>query len=204
VTSTGHLEAADTSSTPFASEFGVFELRAFGFRDGSEHAALVTGNPSRDERPLVRIQSSCLTGTSFGALLCDCRQQLHEALRLIAREGSGCVIYLDQEGRGHGLVEKIRHIADIAAGSDTVEAALRRGVPPDARDYDHAASILKAVVGTPRPIRLLTNNPEKIARLEASGVQVGERLSIETEPTDGNREYLLVKKRRMGHLLTRV
>lgn len=194
----------ETSSTPFASRFGSFELRAFELGDGSEHAAIVAGSPDLDARPLVRVQSSCLTGTAFGALLCDCRQQLQDSLSLIAAEGSGCVLYLDQEGRGHGLVEKIRHIADIAAGSDTVEAALRRGVPPDVRDYSGAATVLRAVLGGDRPIRLLTNNPEKIRGLTDAGLTIAERVPLEVEPTDGNRDYLRVKKERMGHLLTRV
>lgn len=197
--STGTLRK---STTPFGSAFGRFLLTAYEV-DGHEHAALVAGDLCEEKAPLVRVQSSCLTGTAFHALLCDCRQQLDAALAMVASRG-GCVLYLAQEGRGHGLVEKINHISAIAAGADTVDAALDRGVEPDARDYRMVAPMLDDLLGGLRPIRLLTNNPAKIRGLEEAGVAVTERVPLETDPTPGNREYLLVKKQRMGHLLTRV
>lgn len=162
------------------------------------------GEPRRDAiPPLVRIQSSCLTGSAFLARLCDCRQQLHEALRLVAEGGSGVVLYLDQEGRSHGLVEKVAQLNLIAQGFDTVDAAAMRNREGDLRRYHDAAAMLAELIGE-RPIRLLTNNPTKLACVQEAGIEVSERLALEVEPSDGNRAYLTVKKQRMGHLLTRV
>jgi 3,4-dihydroxy 2-butanone 4-phosphate synthase / GTP cyclohydrolase II len=191
------------STTRFRSEFGTYQLTAYHL-DGGEHAALVSGDLQSGERPLVRVQSSCLTGTAFHAVLCDCRQQLETALGVIAREGTGCVIYLAQEGRSHGLVEKINHLKAISQGADTVDAALERGVDPDLRCYDVVRPILDDLLGGVRPIRLLTNNPHKLLGIEEAGVPVAERVALETSPTPDNLEYLRVKKRRMGHLLTQV
>jgi 3,4-dihydroxy 2-butanone 4-phosphate synthase/GTP cyclohydrolase II len=186
----------------FRSGLGVFTLHAFGI-DGHENVALVAGTPSTSDAPLVRIQSSCLTGTAFLAELCDCRQQLHAAMSEIAEEGTGIVLYLDQEGRSHGLVEKTAQLDLIAGGADTVDAARARGKDLDLRRYDEAAEILRSLIGD-RPIRLLTNNPEKLSRVEDAGVKVIERLPLETVPTPGNQSYLRTKKERMGHLLTTV
>ncbi len=191
------------SMTRFRSEFGTFELTAYAF-GGAEHAALVAGDLHTENAPLVRVQSSCLTGTAFHALLCDCRQQLEAALATIADAGTGCVIYLAQEGRSHGLVEKINHLRAISEGSNTVDAALHRGVEPDLRDYAAARPILEDLLGELRPVRLLTNNPQKLRGIEAAGVPVRERLPLETPPTPDNIEYLRVKKLRMGHLLSQV
>ena len=151
----------------------------------------------------MRVQSACLTGCAFLAELCDCRQQLHEAMRLVAEEGSGVIVHLDQEGRGHGLVEKVAQLDLIARGSNTVDAPALRGLKGDLRRYHDAAAMLDALVGTV-PIRLLTNNPTKITGLRDAGVVIAERLPLETVPTDGNRQYLRIKKARMGHLLERV
>lgn len=186
----------------FRSALGPFTVHAYEM-NGREHVALVHGDPSVVEAPLVRIQSSCLTGTAFLAELCDCRQQLHLAMERVVKEGAGVVLYLDQEGRSHGLVEKVAQLDLIAGGADTVDAARTRGKDVDLRRYDEAASILRDVVGA-RPIRLLTNNPEKLERVVAEGVKIAERVALETEPTSGNTEYLRVKKARMGHLLSRV
>jgi 3,4-dihydroxy 2-butanone 4-phosphate synthase/GTP cyclohydrolase II len=177
-------------------------LHAYDF-GGREHAALVHGLPAEDPVPLVRIQSSCLTGSAFLAELCDCRQQLHEAMRLVADAGHGVVLYLDQEGRSHGLVEKVAQLDLIAHGHDTVDAAALRGREGDLRRYHEAAVILRSLVGT-KPIRLLTNNPTKLAGVQEAGVDVAERLPLEVDATDGNRTYLQVKKARLGHLLERV
>ncbi len=187
----------------FRTGLGQFTLHAYEMR-GREHVALVHGQPAESEAaPLVRIQSSCLTGTAFLAELCDCRQQLHEAMERIVSEGSGVVLYLDQEGRSHGLVEKVAQLDLIAGGSDTVDAARTRGKDVDLRRYDDAAVMLRGLVGE-RSIRLLTNNPEKLERVVAVGIVVSARVPLETEPTPGNQEYLRVKKTRMGHQLTRV
>lgn len=171
--------------------------------DGLEHIALVHGDPTHEGLPLVRVQSSCVTGSTLLSELCDCRQQLHEAMRRVVEEGAGIVLYLDQEGRSHGLVEKVAQLDLIARGADTVEAARQRGRDSDLRDYEHAAHILDMLIGS-RPIRLLTNNPVKIAGMERAGIQVAERLAIETAPTHGNLEYLRTKKKRMGHLLENI
>ena len=134
------------------------------------------------------------------ARLCDCRQQLHHALRLVADAGSGVVLYLDQEGRSHGLVEKVAQLDLISQGYDTVDAAAMRNREGDLRRYHDAAAMLQLLISE-RPIRLLTNNPTKLACVQEAGISVCERLPLEIEPSDGNRAYLAVKKRRMGHLL---
>lgn len=192
------------SATPFVNQFGRFELQAFEFADGAEHAVLIHGTPRKVRRPLVRVQSSCLTGTAMGALLCDCRQQVELSLQYVVDAGAGIVLYLDQEGRGHGLVEKVSQLRAISQGSDTVDAAVARGFAPDVRTYHQAAVILAALLGEGMPLALLTNNPVKLVSLQHAGVEVAERVAIEATPTDQNLEYLRVKKRRMGHLLTRV
>jgi 3,4-dihydroxy 2-butanone 4-phosphate synthase/GTP cyclohydrolase II len=186
----------------FTTEFGPFILHAYEFDDGSEHAALATTGEVTMTAPLVRLQSSCLTGTAFHALLCDCRQQLLLALERIGREG-GCVIYLDQEGRGHGLVEKVSQLDEIARGANTYEAALNRRVEPDVRHFAGASYILRQLYGN-TAVRMLTNNPDKILRAEASGIVVGEREPCEPDPTPTNRSYLEAKKVFMGHLLAKV
>jgi 3,4-dihydroxy 2-butanone 4-phosphate synthase/GTP cyclohydrolase II len=187
--------------TPFRSEFGMFEMHAYRFDSGHEHLALISGDPGASATPLVRVQSSCLTGTAMHAELCDCRQQLHLALQLVGSSpDGGCVIYLDQEGRGHGLVAKVAQLALIAKGLDTVEAAAAHGEPPDLRRWDEAAAILKDLIGD-KPIRLLTNNPYKSAGLAAAGVLVMSECPIQAPVTEGNRAYLRVKRDKMGHRL---
>lgn len=186
----------------FRSDLGEFVLHAFEM-NGREHVALVHGAPGAGNAPLVRIQSSCLTGTAFLAQLCDCRQQLQEAMRTVASEGAGIVLYLDQEGRCHGLIEKVAQLDLIAQGADTVEAAQARGRDVDLRRYGDAVAILRELIGH-KPIRLLTNNPQKLERVGEAGVTVIARVPLETKPTAGNRDYLRVKRDRMGHLLTRI
>jgi GTP cyclohydrolase II len=189
--------------TPFGSKFGNFTLTAYEFPTGAEHAALVYGDPSSEAMPLVRVQSSCITGTAFGALLCDCRQQFELSLKMVADAGSGVVLYMDQEGRGYGLVEKVRQLSLISAGlATTATAAPKEDEGADRRNYSHAFTILDSHLSS-RSLRLLTNNPKKITAFEQAGYLV-ERTPIETDPTDNNREYLRVKKEHMGHLLTRV
>lgn len=189
------------AETPFNSELGRFRLVAYEFPDGREHIALIIGEPSTAELPLIRVQSACVTGTGLLAQLCDCRQQLHLAMQLIAAEPAGCLLYLDQEGRSHGLVEKVAQLKLISEGMDTVEAAAARNRGADRRDYEQAAWILHSVVGL-RPMRLLTNNPAKAAGLEAAGVEVGDLLHLQPPPTPTNLEYLRVKRDKLGHVLT--
>lgn len=191
------------SSSPLRSAFGSFHLNAYETRAGHEHVALLNGDPRRaGAAPLVRVQSSCLTGSVLHSELCDCRQQLHEALRLVGQTG-GVVVLLDDEGRAHGLVEKVAQLELIAGGADTLEAASRRGREADLRTYEDAVAILHELVGRD-PVRLLTNNPAKMGALVQAGLAVAERVPLEATPTEGNRRYLEVKKYRMGHLLTQV
>lgn len=187
--------------TPFRTEFGTFEMHAYQFDSGHEHLALVGGTLTASAVPLLRVQSACLTGTAMHAELCDCRQQLQIALRLVAvaPEG-GCVIYLDQEGRGHGLVSKVAQLALIWKGLDTVEAAVAHGDPPDIRRWEQAAAIVKDLIGD-KPVRLLTNNPSKAEGLSGAGVIIAEECSIQAPVTAGNRNYLQVKRDKMGHRL---
>lgn len=194
---------AKESDADFKTRYGPFRLIAFEFPSGNAHAALVKGDLSEVEHPLVRVQSACVTATALGAVGCDCADQMNEALRLLSDEGAGIALYLDQEGMGHGLVEKVFHFREINKGADTYEAALRRGVDPDVRDYAEAAAMLHELIGD-RSIRLLTNNPEKEARLRQAGVTIWESVPLETEPTDANRGYLQVKKLKLHHRLTKV
>src|SRR5689334_4256593 len=148
--------------------------------------------------PLVRIHSQCLTGDVFGSLRCDCRQQLEMALSLIAGEGTGILIYEQQEGRGIGLMPKLQAYALQDAGLDTVEANERLGFKPDLREFQMPAEILKALgVGE---VRLLSNNPDKVAALERAGIKVSERVPCEIAPTAHTQDYLRTKQEKMGHL----
>ena len=187
--------------SPFRTEFGTFEMHAYQFESGYEHLALLGGRRTASAAPLLRVQSSCLTGTAMHAELCDCRQQLHMALQLVATapEG-GCVIYLDQEGRGHGLVSKVAQLALIGRGLDTVEAATAHGEPADVRRWDEAVVIVKDLIGD-KPVRLLTNNPSKAKGLAEAGLIIAAESPIQAPVTAGNRAYLQVKRDKMGHRL---
>ena len=166
--------------------------------DGQEHVALVVG-AFAGKPPLVRLHSECLTGDVFGSLKCDCGPQLREALRIIGDAGGGVLLYLRQEGRGIGLVNKIRAYSLQDRGLDTVEANLRLGFADDERDYGHAAAMLGAL-GIDR-VRLLTNNPAKVAGLEATGIAVVERVAHQMPANPHNADYLATKRKRSGHLL---
>ena len=166
--------------------------------DGQEHVALVVG-AFGGEPPLVRLHSECLTGDVFGSLKCDCGPQLREALRIIGAAGGGVLLYLRQEGRGIGLVNKVRAYSLQDRGLDTVEANLRLGFADDERDYGHAAAMLAALGIT--EVRLLTNNPAKVAGLEAAGVKVVERVAHQMPANPHNADYLATKRKRSGHLL---
>lgn len=183
-------------------EFGTFA--AHGFRstvDGSEHIALVAGEVGDGENILVRVHSECLTGDVLASLRCDCGPQLHAAMRTIAEEGRGIVLYVrGHEGRGIGLLHKLRAYALQERGRDTVEANLELGLPADARDYGTGAQIL-ADLGV-RSMRLLSNNPAKRAGLEGYGLSIIDRVGLEVTPNDHNAEYLRTKAERMGHDLT--
>jgi 3,4-dihydroxy 2-butanone 4-phosphate synthase/GTP cyclohydrolase II len=168
--------------------------------DGSAHLALVKGEVGDNAPVLVRMHSECLTGEVFGSLRCDCGDQLRAAMRIIAQEGRGVIVYIRQEGRGIGLDNKIKAYALQDLGSDTVEANELLGFPPDPRDYGVGAQIL-VDLGV-RDIRLLTNNPQKRAGLEGYGLRVVERVPLEIPPNKENYAYLKTKRHRLGHLLS--
>ena len=186
------------------SAFGQF--RAIGYRnelDGSEHVAIVKGRPEQAAGPvLVRVHSECLTGDAFGSLRCDCRPQLEAALRMIEAAGEGVVVYLRQEGRGIGLINKLRAYSLQDGGLDTVEANERLGFPADLRNYGVGAQILSDL-GVHR-LRLITNNPRKIAGLGGYGLQVEDRVPLVMDPSQHNAAYLQTKQAKLGHLMEAV
>jgi 3,4-dihydroxy 2-butanone 4-phosphate synthase/GTP cyclohydrolase II len=187
------------TETKLPTEFG--EFRAVGYRsrlDGVEHIALVHGDIGDGEQVLVRVHSECLTGDVFGSRRCDCGPQLQAALRRVAAEDRGVVLYMrGHEGRGIGLLHKLRAYALQDDGADTVDANLNLGLPADARDYGTGAQIL-ADLGV-RSMRLLTNNPAKRAGLEGYGLSIIERVALEIAPNSDNLTYLQTKRDRMGH-----
>lgn len=184
---------------PLPTEFGDF--RAVAYRndiDGIEHVALVLGDIGDGERVLVRVHSECLTGDVFGSQRCDCGPQLHAAMRQVAAEGRGVVLYVrGHEGRGIGLLDKLRAYALQDQGHDTVDANVQLGLPVDARDYGTGAQIL-VDLGV-RSMRLLTNNPAKRAGLEGYGLSIAERVPLVIDPNEHNASYLDTKALRMGH-----
>ena len=180
--------------------YGHFRLIPFRQKsNGLEHVALIKGHFEPDEPVLVRVHSSCATGDIFGSLRCDCGEQLHKAMQMIEREGKGAVIYLIQEGRGIGLMEKMKAYKLQEEGMDTVDANICLGHQADERDYGVGAQILREV-GIHK-MRLLTNNPVKRVGLEAYGLEIVENVPIEVTPNVYNERYLHTKKDRMGHTL---
>ena len=183
--------------------YGHFRLIPFRQKsNGLEHVALFKGDLHTDEPVMVRVHSSCATGDIFGSMRCDCGEQLHQALRMIEKEGRGAVVYLSQEGRGIGLMDKIKAYKLQEEGMDTVEANLHLGHKADERDYGVGAQILHSL-GI-RKMRLMTNNPVKRIGLEGYGLEVVENVPIEIEPNEYDRFYMSTKKHRMGHTLRRV
>jgi GTP cyclohydrolase II len=177
------------------------DFRMHGFRDpasGLEHAALCLGDIGSPAPVLTRMHSECLTGDAFGSCHCDCGPQLRGALQAIADEGRGIVLYLRQEGRGIGLLNKIRAYALQEQGADTLDANRLLGLPADARDYGVAATMLTQL-GVPA-VRLMTNNPGKITGLEAHGIAIAERVPLQVGRNRRNGAYLDTKAHRMGHL----
>lgn len=183
--------------------YGHFRLIPFRQKDnGLEHIALIKGDVTGSDPLLVRVHSSCATGDIFGSLRCECGEQLHLAMQNIEKEGRGALIYLSQEGRGIGLMDKIRAYKLQENGLDTVDANLHLGHKADERDYGVGANILHSLGIT--KMRLMTNNPVKRIGLEGYGLEVTEIVPLEVEPNDYNRRYMATKKTRMGHDLHKV
>jgi 3,4-dihydroxy 2-butanone 4-phosphate synthase/GTP cyclohydrolase II len=192
-----HRAAEARLPTPF----GAFRIIGYDNDvDGNEHVALVFGEVRGEKHVLVRMHSKCLTGDVFHSARCDCGWQLESAMRMIAREGKGVVVYLDQEGRGIGLLNKLKAYELQDAGHDTVEANQRLGFAPDLRNYGIGAQILMDLGLS--SIRVLTNNPRKLVGLDGYGLEIVERVPIAALPTDENRSYLEVKRDKLGHLLS--
>ncbi len=194
------VERVAEASLP--TRYGKF--RIFGFKDltnGAEHAALVLGDISKEESVLCRVHSECLTGDAFGSLKCDCGEQFDAAMKKIAQNGSGVLVYLRQEGRGIGLLNKIRAYSLQDSGMDTVDANLALGFPEDARDYSCGIQILKDL-GVSK-IRLMTNNPDKVSKINCreAGLEITERVELAVPPRKEDFNYLRTKASRMGHLL---
>lgn len=187
-------------TTKLPTKYGDFDLHLYqGIIDKKEHIALVKGEISAEVPLLVRVHSECLTGDVFGSARCDCGEQLHHAMEMVEKEGNGIVLYMRQEGRGIGLVNKIKAYKLQDDGDDTVEANERLGFKADLRDYGIGAQILVDLgVGK---MRLMTNNPKKIVGLEGYGLQVVERVPIEIAPNEVNQKYLETKRDKMGHLI---
>jgi 3,4-dihydroxy 2-butanone 4-phosphate synthase / GTP cyclohydrolase II len=186
----------------FPSQFGEFKIYAYrNALDNTEHLAIVKGDPSElvTKPAMVRMHSECLTGDALGSLRCDCRMQLQAALKMIEAHGLGVVVYLRQEGRGIGLINKLKAYTLQDMGLDTVEANERLGFPADLRDYGMGAQILNDL--SIKQIRLITNNPRKIAGLKGYGLEIVDRLPLLIEATDYNSQYLATKAKKLGHLL---
>ena len=181
-------------------DYGMFDLYLYrAVTDGSHHLALVKGKPKAKDAVLVRVHSECLTGDVFASRRCDCGNQLHDALRRIAQEGKGVLVYMRQEGRGIGLPAKIHAYRLQEKGLDTVEANRKLGFSADLREYGIGAQILTDL-GV-RRMRLLTNNPKKVVGLAGYGLELVDQVPIRTKPNAHNRKYLATKKKRMGHRL---
>jgi len=192
------IEKGEEVQLPTA--YGNFRLIPFRQKsNGLEHVALIKGSWKNDEPILVRVHSSCMTGDIFGSMRCECGEQLHKAMQTIEKEGKGVLVYMNQEGRGIGLMNKIKAYKLQEEGMDTVDANIHLGFNPDERDYGVGASILRELGVT--KMRLMSNNPVKRIGLESYGLEVVENVSIEVEPNKYNLFYMQTKKERMGHNL---
>lgn len=192
------VERGETVFLP--TEYGEFRLTPFrDLSNGLEHVALVKGEWQENEPVLCRVHSSCLTGDVFGSLRCECGEQLHRAMQMIEQEGRGIIVYMNQEGRGIGLMNKIRAYKLQEQGDDTVEANVHLGFRPDERDYGVGAQILREMGA--KHLRLLTNNPVKRVGLESYGIEIVENIPIEIAPNKYNERYMRTKKEKMHHNL---
>jgi 3,4-dihydroxy 2-butanone 4-phosphate synthase/GTP cyclohydrolase II len=192
------------STTKLPTEYGgEFTVIAYAnYVDSNVHLALVKGEIKHEDDVLVRVHSECLTGDVFGSKRCDCGEQLHRAMQKIKENGKGVILYMRQEGRGIGLVNKLKAYELQDKGLDTVEANIKLGFKPDLRDYGIGAQIL-VDLGV-RKMRLMTNNPKKIIGLEGYGLKVVERVAVETSPHERNLVYLKTKKKKLGHMLSNI
>ena len=199
--STALVERGETVSLP--TEFGDFKLTPFRqLSNGLEHVVLVKGEWQTDEPILCRVHSSCMTGDIFGSKRCECGEQLHKAMQMVEKEGKGIIVYLNQEGRGIGLMNKIRAYKLQEQGEDTVEANIHLGFQPDERDYGVGAQILQQMGAS--KLRLMTNNPIKRVGLESFGIEIVENIPIEITPNPYNLRYMRTKKEKMHHNLNLV
>src|SRR6185503_5242766 len=196
---TGTVERVAIATLP--TEWGDFMIAAYrSLTTEEEFVVLFRGEMQRDEPTLVRIHSQCLTGDVFGSTKCDCGRQLHQTMQMIQQEGRGAIVYQQQEGRGIGIVNKIRAYALQDLGADTVEANVRLGLAVDLRDYRQCAEILFDL-GLCK-VKVISNNPLKLRALEEAGLKIVERISIEVDATEDAADYLRTKKEKLGHLLT--
>ncbi len=192
------VEQGETVSLPTA--YGEFMLTPFRqLNNGLEHVALVKGDWQEDESILCRVHSSCMTGDIFGSMRCECGEQLHKAMQMVEEAGKGVILYMNQEGRGIGLMNKIRAYKLQEEGQDTVEANIHLGFRPDERDYGVGAQILQ-LLGA-KKLKLITNNPVKRVGLESYGIEIVENIAIEIAPNLYNRHYMQTKKEKMHHNL---
>src|SRR5271170_6296775 len=194
---TGKVRVVAKATLP--TRFGRFTIAGLRGARGEEAVAIQHGRIGRGKAPLVRVHSQCLTGDVFASERCDCRAQLEMSLREIAKDTSGIVLYLPQEGRGIGLLNKLKAYELQDQGLDTVEANRRLGFAADSRDYDFAAAALKAL-GV-RSVRLLSNNPDKVEQLERGGVRIVKRIPCRPRTSHHSRAYLRTKKDKLGHIL---
>lgn len=198
ISSTLLVEQGETVSLPTA--YGEFMLTPFRqLNNGLEHVALVKGEWNEDESILCRVHSSCMTGDIFGSMRCECGEQLHKAMQMVNEAGKGVILYMNQEGRGIGLMNKIRAYKLQEQGQDTVEANIHLGFRPDERDYGVGAQILQ-LLGA-KKLKLMTNNPVKRVGLESYGIEIVENIAIEIAPNLYNRHYMQTKKEKMHHNL---